>query len=282
MRQVAFQGELGAFSHEAALAVCGPDASCVPCQDFDALFGIVESGAVDCGVVPVENTLIGSVAENLDRLHASSLRAVAETFVRIEHCLITMAADRDLADIGSVASHPVALAQCRGFFATHRHIRRVAAADTAGSVRDLVEGRLGADAAIASRLAAERYGAIVLEPGIQDHTENYTRFLLLSLDPGDSPRVAKTSLTFTLPHEAGSLHGALGVLAAKGLDLSRIESRPIPGRPWEYQFHADLRAADSAPLDDAVSALTANGVTVKVLGRYIEATVIAPETFSTT
>lgn len=271
MRQVAFQGEFGAFSHEAALAACGPDASCVPCRDFDALFGIVESGAVDCGVVPVENTLVGSVAENLDRLHVSSLRAVAETLVRIEHCLITVAADRDLADIGSVASHPVALAQCRGFFATHSHIRKVAAADTAGSVRDLAEGRLGADAAIASRLAADRYGCSILRPGIEDHAANYTRFLLVTRVVAPSVDPAKTSLAFTLRGGPGSLHEALGVFAARDLDLSWIESRPILGRPWEYRFYTEVREAPAAALADALDELRASGARVKVLGRYPEA-----------
>jgi prephenate dehydratase len=271
VKQVAFQGELGAFSHEAALAACGPEASCVPCQDFDALFGIVESGSVTCGVVPVENTLVGSVAENLDRLYASSLQAVAETSVRIEHCLITLAADHDPADIGSVASHPVALAQCRRFFAAHPHIRRVAAADTAGSVRDLAKGRLGADAAIASRLAATRYGCSILRPGIEDHSANYTRFLVVTRVVASSVDPAKTSLAFTLAGGAGSLHKALGVFAARDLDLSWIESRPIVGRPWEYRFYADVREAPAAALADALDELRALGARVKVLGRYPEA-----------
>ncbi len=271
MKQVAFQGEFGAFSHEAALAAGGPDVSCVPCQDFDALFGIVESGGVESGVVPVENTLVGSVAENLDRLHASSLHAVAETLVRVEHCLISATAERRLVDINSVASHPVALAQCRGFFATHPHIRRVVSADTAGSVRELAEGRLGADAAIASRLAAERYGCAVLRPGIEDHSTNYTRFLLVTRVHVPKMGPAKTSVAFTLSGGAGSLHEALGAFAARDLDLSWIESRPILGRPWEYRFYVDVREAPAAALADALDELEASGAGVKVLGRYHEA-----------
>lgn len=269
MKSVAYQGEEGAFSHEAALRIAGPGGSCVPCPDFDSLFGLAESDGVSAAVVPVENTLVGSVVENLDRLSSSPLRAVAEELVRVEHCLIGAPGGTD--EPLSVASHPVALAQCRGFLDANPRIRAVVAADTAGSVRALVEGTLNADAAIASRLAAERYGGLVLKAGIEDHPENYTRFLVLSLAPDSPPGPAKTSLTFTLPHEAGSLHGALGTLAEHGLDLSRIESRPIQGRPWEYQFHADLQESDSERLEAAVSALRARGVRVKVLGRYLSA-----------
>lgn len=271
MTRVAFQGEPGAFSHEAALLACGAEASCVPCRDFDALFEVVESGRLDRGILPIENTLVGSVAENLDRLDASGLHAVAEVLVPVEHCLIIAPAGAGVSTLSSVASHPVALAQCKNFFTTHPDILQVASEDTAGSVRALAEGQLGADAAIASRLAADRYGCVVLRAGIQDHPANFTRFLVISAEPGSAADRAKTSIAFTLPHQAGSLHRALGIFVARDLDLSRIESRPIPGRPWEYRFFADVREAPAAALRDAVADLRSQGAEVRVLGRYLEA-----------
>ncbi len=271
MKTVAFQGELGAFSHEAALLACGAEASCVPCADFDALFGVVESGEVDCGIIPVENTLLGSVAGNLDRLCSSHLQAVAEVLVRVRHCLIVADEWDDSTMLESVASHPVALAQCSGFFAAHPGIRQVVSNDTAGSVRALVDGRFGADAAIASRLAADRYGAVVLREGIEDHEANFTRFLMLTREPEILADPAKLSVSFTMPNQAGSLYEALGVFAERNLDLSWIESRPIPGRPWKYRFYVDVCEAPATTQQDAVAHLESLGAEVRVLGRYPEA-----------
>lgn len=271
MKSVAFQGELGAFSHEAAMHACGAEASCVPCGDFDALFAVVETGEVDCGVIPVENTLLGSVAGNLDRLCSSQLHAIAEVLVRVQHCLIVRAECADVEMPASVASHPVALAQCRGFFVAHPKIRQVVSDDTAGSVRALVEGRLGADAAIASRLAADRYGAVVSREGIEDHEANFTRFLLVATEPEIRAEPAKMSVSFTLPNQAGSLYEALGMFAERDLDLSWIESRPIPGKPWKYRFYVDICEAPAATQQDAVAQLQAVGAEVRVLGRYAEA-----------
>ncbi len=272
MTRVAFQGEPGAFSHEAALLSCGDDALCVPCRDFGTLFEAVENGSADLGVVPVENTIVGSVAENLDRLGASCLHAVAEVLVAVEHCLIIAPEDADVTYPLSVASHPVALSQCKDFFAAHPGIIQVPSEDTAGSVRALAEGRLEADAVIASQLAADRYGCVVLSAGIQDHAANFTRFLVIAAKPVLCTGLAKSSLMFTLPDRAGSLHGALGIFVERHIDLSRIESRPIPGRPWEYRFHVDVRNAPAAALQDAMAELRGRGIEVRVLGRYPEAT----------
>ena len=271
MKTVAFQGELGAFSHEAALLARGAEASCVPCGDFDSLFRVVESGEVDCGIIPVENTLLGSVAGNLDRLCSSHLKAVAEVLVRVRHCLIVSDERDDITMVESVASHPVALAQCRGFFAAHPKIRQVVSKDTAGSMRALVDGRLEADAAIASRLAADRYGAVVLREGIEDHEANFTRFLMIAPESEIQADPAKMSVSFTLPNQAGSLYEALGAFAERDLDLSWIESRPIPGRPWKYRFYVDMCEAPAATQQDAVAQLQALGAEVRVLGRYPEA-----------
>src|SRR3989442_1595153 len=192
----------------------------------------VERGDAARGAVPIENSLAGSVHENYDLLGAHALHVVGETQVRVRHCLIARPGT-ERAAIRRVASHPVALAQCRRFFANHPDVVAVPAYDTAGSVRDLMVGRVAADAAIASSLAAELYRAVVLEPHLEDHAEDYTRFLMVARDPAPPELARKTSLVFTLPNAPGSLHRALGVFAARGLDLPKIESRPLAGGPWE-------------------------------------------------
>src|SRR6266404_3928401 len=198
---VAIQGEAGSFSHAAALETRGPVVRLVPCATFVELFRAVETGAAASGVVPIENTLAGSVHENYDLLSAHALHVIAETELRIRHCLIAPPRTT-LPQIRRVASHPVALAQCRHFFLTHPGVVAVPAYDTAGSVRDLMAGRGGSDAAIASKLAAELYGAEVLAEGLEDHAENYTRFLVIAREPPPAARRQaesnKTSLILAL------------------------------------------------------------------------------------
>lgn len=236
---VAIQGEAGSFSHAAALDTHGPALRLVPCPSFVELFRAVETGKATSGIVPIENTLAGSVHENYDLLSAHALHVVAETELRIRHCLIaTPRTTRS--EIRRVASHPVALAQCRHFFLTNPDLVAVPAYDTAGSVRDLMTGKVEADAAIASKLAAELYGAAVLAEGLEDHAENYTRFLVVARDPASREEANKTSLILSLGNTPGTLHRALGVFAARGLNLTKIESRPLPGRPWEYLFYLDV------------------------------------------
>src|SRR5207249_6342653 len=177
--------------------------------------------------------------------------------------------------IRRVASHPVALAQCRRFFATHPDLVAVPAYDTAGSVRDLMadrpaaDARLAADAAIASSLAAELYGGTVLEEGLEDHAENYTRFLLVAREPAPPELARKTSLVFTLPNVPGSLHRALGVFAARGVDLTKIESRPLPGRPWEYAFYLDVAGGPRGGGAQALAQLGACGGALRMSGAYV-------------
>jgi prephenate dehydratase len=266
---VAIQGEAGSFSHAAALETHGDVIRLVPCVTFVDLFRAVQGGDATSGVVPIENTLAGSVHENYDLLSAHALHVVAETELRIRHCLIA-APRTTLPDVRRVASHPVALAQCRRFFTTHPDIVAVPAYDTAGSVRDLMLGRADAEAAIASRLAAELYGAAVLEEGLEDHTENYTRFLVVTREPAGTERgeTTKTSLLFALGNGPGTLHRALGVFAARGLNLTKIESRPLPGRPWEYLFYLDVVDGGQGGVTDAVEELCAFASGVRVLGTY--------------
>jgi prephenate dehydratase len=220
-------------------------------------------------MVPIENTLAGSVYENYDLLAAHTLHVVGETQLRIRHCLIARPGML-LSDIRRVASHPVALAQCRRFFTTHPQVVAVPAYDTAGSVRDIMAGGTTADAAIASALAAGLYGAVVLAEGLEDNAENYTRFLVVAREPAPIAQATKTSLLFSLANAPGTLHRALGVFAGRGLNLTKIESRPWPGRPWEYLFYLDVLSPAPADLQAALEELRAFAPVLRVLGSYPE------------
>lgn len=266
---IAIQGDAGSFSHEAAATIAGGGGALelVPCRTFEALFQAVVAGKAERGVVPIENSLAGSVHENYDRLRSSPLHVVGETQVRVRHCLITRPGTAFDA-LRRVASHPVALAQCRRFFAESPGIEAVPSYDTAGSVRELMSGALGADAVIASALAAHLYGAQVLRTELEDNPENYTRFLLVGQQPATTAGPSKLVLTFLLPNTPGALHRALGVLAARNLNLSKIESRPLPGRPWEYVFYADVVADPAEPVHAAISELKAVTRELRVLGWF--------------
>jgi prephenate dehydratase len=268
---VAIPGELGSFSHAAALAAHGPEIHLVPCVDFPELFRTVTEGKAEHGVVPIENSLAGSIHENYDLLRTHSLCVVGETEIRVRHCLIVRPGTT-LEQVRRVASHPVALAQCRRFFAAHPTMTAVPAYDTAGSVRDLMDDRVAADAAIASDLAARLYGGSVLQEGLEDDPANFTRFLLVSRHPAPvrPDATSKTSLVVSLANVPGSLHRALGSFARRGLDLSKIESRPIPGRPWEYVFYLDV-LGNAVEVETALAELTADtgaADSVRLLGTY--------------
>lgn len=274
MMRVAIQGEPGAFSHEATDQLYGTEFELIPTRSFDDLFASVVSGESEIAMVPVENTLAGSVQGNLDRILNHGLRVVAETRVRIRLCLVAPPG-RELADISTAASHPVALQQCQGFFRSHPEVEPVAVYDTAGSIRDLMADEAPYDAAIGSALAAKIYGAALLLDDIEDHRENYTRFFAVSRKVGDlmpEPTLEnpKTSLAFVVPHEPGSLHRALGIFAKRGIDLTKLESRPMPGRPWEYRFYADVRGNPATDLGASLDELEESGAELTVLGCYSE------------
>jgi len=269
---VAIQGEAGSFSHAAAVALHGSGIALKPCPEFEDIFQAVTSGEAARGMVPIENSLAGSVRESYDCLGAHPLHVVAETQVRIRHCLIARPGT-GLGDVRRVASHPMALAQCRRFFAGHRDVVAVQSYDTAGSVRDLMASRLAADAVIGAALAAEIYGAVILARDLEDHPENYTRFLAVAREPSPPQRgePAKFSLMFTLPDVPGALSRVLGALATGGLNLTKIESRPIPGRVWEYMFYVDLLDTPDGRAAEALVALEQHASAVRVLGIYAPA-----------
>ncbi len=266
----AFQGAAGSFSHAAALALFGPGIQLVPCASFEDLFQTVSDGSATHGMVPIENSLAGSVHRNYDLLGEHDLQIVGETLVRVRLCLIARPGI-SIADLRRVTSHPVALAQCRKLFASNPQLAQVPAFDTAGGVRDVLGRDTIDEGAVGSALAAQLYGGVVLRENVEDHEENYTRFLAVTKSGSASVTGPKVSLVFSLPNKPGALHKALGVFANGGLDLTKLESRPILGRPWEYLFYLDCIANDRAAVDGALTALSRIASTIRVLGRYTPA-----------
>ena len=237
---VAFQGERGSFSEEAAHKLLGRRIRVMPCESFTATFESVTRGRAQQCLVPIENTLAGSVYENYDHLLKYDLHIVGEVSLRIVHNLITFPGTT-LRNLRQVYSHPVALAQCGKFFAHHPRIEKVPSYDTAGSVKMLAERRMPGAAAIASREAAAVYRARILQTHLEDHHENFTRFLLLSKTARVSNRANKTSIVFSTRNVPGALYKCLSVFALREIDLTKMESRPLRGRPWEYFFYLDFR-----------------------------------------
>lgn len=268
-RRVAIQGERGAFSHQAAILALGADIDVLPCATFDELFDSVIEDEAGRALVPIENSLHGSIHENYDRLKSRPLHIVGETQLRIRQCLIARPGC-SVGMIRRVASHPVALAQCRRFFAERPQVEAVTAYDTAGAVQDLMKGGLATQGAIASRLAAELYGATVLLDGIEDDPENYTRFLVLAREAGPIEAASKTSIVFVLDNEPGALYGALGAFASRNVDLCKLESRPLRGHPWEYSFYLDVLGDPRGAAGQAIEELGRSCRELRILGSYPE------------
>jgi len=297
--RVAFQGEHGAFSEAAAVRLLGQEITTVPRTTFDSAFRAIDEGAADALLAPVENSLAGSVVRVYDLLLESNLGIVAETILPIEHHLIGCPG-ATLAGLKSVSSHPMALAQCEKFFLSHPKLKRVPAEDTAGSVRDVLASGDKSAAGIAGRPAALRYGGVILSESIQDNAENFTRFVLLipvrreaiqgppnsavasyaavtdlmahlqvrRMQRSQSAETLKISLALKLAHKPGALLAALEPFARHGINLLKIESRPIHGTPWEYQFFLDLQTDTPAKLDGALQELTTATSFLRILGAY--------------
>ena len=269
--RVAFQGERGAFSEEAAIQLLGEEIQLVARPTFETLYTAVKDGAADYVLAPIENSLLGSIHRSYDLLLESGLRIQAEVVIPIAHDLIGPPG-ASFRQVVQVQSHPAALAQCERFFSEHPSLKRVPAEDTAGSVREVVWQGDPSRAAIAGRRAAEVYGGSILKEHLEDHRENYTRFLLLGASDSISPKADKLSLVMYLAHRPGSLHDALGVFAWRDINLLKIESRPIPGRPWQYCFYLDLQASLNEPRAyAAVQELVHFVDDVKILGCYPQA-----------
>lgn len=279
--KVAIQGERGAFSHQAALKLApgahtpararaarsGGPIEVLACATSVQVFEALESRRAAAAVIPVENTLAGPVGEHLDLLLERDVFIHAELRLRIEHNLIAAPGTR-LKDLRKVLSHPVALDQCRNFFRRHRGISATAFYDTAGSVKHIMAEGLRDTAAIASRQAAKEYGARILQSGLEDEKQNFTRFFLINKDRKIGRGADKTSLVFSLKNVSGALFKALSVFALRDLDLSKIESRPVRGKPWEYRFYVDVLRGDDQPMRLALNHLEEIAGMVKVLGVY--------------
>lgn len=265
--RVAFQGEPGANSEAAAIKHFGEAVETEPCENFDVMFERVTNGQADFSMTPIENTLAGSIYQNYDLLARHDLHIVGEEILHVEHFLIA-APGVTLDDIQTVISQPPALAQCEHYILTKGWARE-AAYDTAGSVKLLkASGRRDA-AAIAPRRAASVYGMHILEENIEDNPENYTRFLVLGREPIEPTEPYKTSIVFTLKNLPGALFKALSVFALRDIDLTKIESRPIPGSPWEYSFYLDF--SESIYKERGKRAIEHLGeitTTLRVLGSY--------------
>ncbi len=269
--KIAIQGEPGSFSHEAAMKLVA-DAVIAPCSLSEEVFAALSDGTVEAAVIPIENSLAGSVSEHFDLLLSHDVRVERETLLRIRHNLIAVSGAA-MGEIDRVFSHPVALAQCRKFLAAHPRMEAFAFYDTAGSVKQLVELRDRHAAAIASAAAADYYGAEILQAGIEDNPENFTRFFLVrrTADAVADPQANKISLAFSVENRPGSLVAALAELSAMGINLTKIESRPVHGKPWEYIFYVDCQLHAAEDGTRALEALWPHCAMVKELGRYKEA-----------
>ena len=271
--RVAIQGERGSNSHAAAMKMLGEGVTIVPCAlSVEVVERLAARDGVDTAVLPIENTLHGSVAEHYDLLFNHDLRIEGELLLRILHNLMVMPGVT-LEEVKRVLSHPVALSQCRRWLAAHRELDAVPFYDTAGSVKHMMAKGDRTTAAIASAPAAPEYGAKILEAGVEDNPENYTRFLLLKrkADAVNIPQANKLSLAFSVAHRPGTLVQALQGLAEAGVDLTKIESRPVPGKPWEYLFYVDFRFTGEEQAEKAVASLTKSCDLVREMGRYMAA-----------
>lgn len=268
--RVAIQGVPGAFHDIAARHFFGADrVDIVPAHTFRQLVEQVESGVADTGLMAIENTIYGSIIGNYRLLTASKLRAVGEVYLRIRQNLMALPGQR-IEDLREVHSHPIAIAQCDEFFGQCPHIRLVEMEDTALSAQRIAQQQLKGVGAIASNLAASMYGLDLLAESIETNKQNFTRFLVLERQESAQSVAAadKVSLFFSLSHEVGSLHKVLAALAAHGANLTKIQSAPIEGRPWEYFFFVDFVTEESGDWQSAVEAIRPFTHSLEVLGAY--------------
>jgi prephenate dehydratase len=271
MPSVSFQGVAGAYSEEAVRQYFGPETETVPCRTFSELFATVEQRGADYGMLPIENSLAGSVVQSYELLMEHDLRVRAEVILRVRHNLMA-APGTEMGDLRRCKSHPQALAQCEHYLA-RRGLEAVPHFDTAGSARDLAENPESGTGVIAGTLAAELYGLEVLDSGIEDLPFNYTRFFVLGLDDPPRSQRSKTSLIFTTRHQPGALYDSLGEFAKRNINLTKIESRPRRNRPWQYLFYLDFEGhwQDTA-CEAALMSLLRRSSFVKLLGSYPAAT----------
>jgi arogenate/prephenate dehydratase len=265
--KIAFQGEPGAYSEAAALRFA-PDADALPCRDFEEVFAAVGEGRAARGILPMENSIAGSIHGNYDLLVEHELPLVGEIELSVDHCLLARPGTT-LADLKAVYSHPQALAQCERYLRRLQGVEIVAVYDTAGGAKMAATGTRADVGAIASRRAAGLFGLEVLDAAVQDYASNVTRFVVIGRSAGPEAPADKTSLVFALKSTPGALFRALSCFALRDINLTKLESRPIRGRPWEYMFYADVDIARQAlPYVRAVTQLGEFAQWVRTLGSY--------------
>lgn len=266
--KVAFQGERGSYSEEAGRRFFSNDFEPMPLSSFAAVYEAVETGKVDRGIIPIENSLVGSIHQNYDLLLKHHLKIVGEQNLRIEHNLIAHPGSK-LEGLSEIRSHPVALGQCADFLDKHQALSQQVAYDTAGAVKQIKESDLKQAGAIAGRYAAELYEMEILAESIQDEPDNYTRFLILAKDVAPYSENAKTSIVFALKNLPGVLFKALSVFALRDLDLTKIESRPLRKKMWQYYFYADFMGhIEDEAARNAIGHLREITTFLKILGSY--------------
>lgn len=268
--RVAFQGEHGAYSEQAIREFFGKEVIPVPCLSFDAVFQKVDNGDCEAGCIPVENSVAGTIHRNYDLQLQFSLQVIGEHIIRISHCLIGLPG-ASLTKIRKVISHPQALAQCERTLRSFPNLQSEPVYDTAGSIKIIqADGDLTV-AAIASRWAADYYHAVILREMIEDSPENYTRFQMIARAARPVGERAKTSIVFSLRNEPGALFRALSVFALRDIDLTKLESRPIIGKPWEYMFYVDFCGdSQDQKVQNALNNLHEYASFIRVLGSYTQ------------
>ena len=265
--RIAYQGEPGAYSEAAAL-LFAPGAEAVPCRSFDEVFAAVAEGRVSRGIVPMENSIGGSIHRNYDLLVEHELPIVGEVELSVDHCLLARPGTR-VEDVRVVYSHPQALAQCERYLERMTGVEIVAVYDTAGGAKMVAEGDRADAAAVASRRAAEVFGLAILEQAIQDYAANITRFVVVARSAAPADEATKTSIVFALKSTPGSLYKALSGFALRDINLTKLESRPMRGRPWEYLFYVDVEASrQSLDCARAIVHLSEFAQWVRTLGSY--------------
>lgn len=273
--RVAFQGEHGAYSEEAIVQHFGEGVTTLPCRAFEHIFEAVETDRADFGLLPVENSAAGSINKSFDLLLEHDLKVHGEVLLHVRHSLLTIPGQAG--SIREVRSHPQALAQCEGYLNRNR-LTAVPWYDTAGSAKDLAAGPAAGVGVIASKLAAKHYELEIVEEGIEDLRQNYTRFFLLGEGDAAVQGTAKTSLVFAVPNTPGSLYNALRVFAERNINLTKIESRPRRNRPWQYVFYVDFDGHwQDRAAGEAILHLLSQAVFVKLLGSYAAAAPLQPE-----
>lgn len=279
-RRIAIQGYKGSFHEMAARRFYAPDAACpipgdgievVECATFEQLFERVANHSADAAVMAIENTVSGGLLPNFELLRSNSLPVRGETYLRIEQNLMALPG-QGIEDIHEVRTHYMAINQTREFFKRYPHIRLVESEDTAGSAAQIASEHLAGVGAVASAMAAETYGLQIIAPGIETYKQNFTRFLVLdpTIDAGPQ-RADKASLCFTLPHKPGSLASILTILSLYEMNLTRIQSLPIPGHEWQYFFYADIRFESYERYRQALAAVRPLMEELRILGEYISA-----------